>query len=236
MKNKLLELLEKGYQAEKEFITQLPAADRDAESSLEKWTAKDNIAHNSHWRKHHAENLLAALEGKTPTRTEDIDHANEAIYHQYKGQSWEEIEALAENSCERMREALNALGDEGLKRVDFFPWHEGRPLWRYVVGNVYTHPILHLADWYGQNGQTARVVEMYQTMTSLLADLDDSPDWMGTVRYNLACSYSLAGEKEKAISELGEALKMNPDLTDWSKQDPDFEPIREEASYKALYE
>ena len=214
----------------------MTAADRDAESSLEKWTAKDNIAHNSHWRKHHAENLLAALEGKTPTRTEDIDHANEAIYRQYKDQSWEEIETLAKTSCKRMEEALNKLSADDLQRVDFYPWQEDRPLWRYVVGNIYTHPILHMADWYGKKGETSRVVEMYQTMTGLLANLDDSPDWMGTVRYNLACSYSLAGDKERAISELGEALKMNPDLTEWSMQDPDFEPIRGEAGYKRLYE
>ena len=143
---------------------------------------------------------------------------------------------LAETSCERTKEALNALGDEGLQQVNFFPWHEGRPLWRFVVGNVYTHPILHLSDWHIKKGTAARAAEMYQKMTGLLSDLDDSPDWQGTIRYNLACSYSLVGEKEKAISELGEALKMNPALTDWSKQDPDFEPIREEAGYKALYE
>ena len=77
MKNKLIELLEKGYQAEKDFIVGLTDAERDADSTLEKWTAKDIIAHNSHWRKHHAENLLAALAGKTPSRNEDIDHANE---------------------------------------------------------------------------------------------------------------------------------------------------------------
>jgi hypothetical protein len=77
---------------------------------------------------------------------------------------------------------------------------------------------------------------MYQEMTGLLSGLDNSPDWQGTIRYNLACSYSLVGEKEKAISELREALKMNPALTEWSQQDPDFEPIGEEAEYQALYE
>ena len=236
MKKNLTALLEKGYQAELDFISELSDAEREAESTLEKWSAKDNIAHNSHWRKHHAENLLAALAGEIPTRTDDIDHANEDVYHRYWDQSWEAIEMLAGSSCERMKEALNGLGDEGLERVDFLPWQEGRPLWRFVVGNVYTHPILHLADWYIKKGETIRAAEMYQEMTGLLSKLDDSPDWQGTIRYNLACSYSLAGEKEKAINELREALKMNPTLTEWSKQDPDFEPIRGETGYKTLYE
>lgn len=236
MKSKILnELLDKGCQAEKELITGLSDTERNAQGSLDAWTAKDVIAHNSHWRKHHSENLLNALVGITPNPTEDIDHANEDVYYKYRDQTWVEIEALADSSCERMKEALTKLGDEGLEKVNFFPWHNDRPLWRFVVGNIYTHPILHLADWYGKKGQTSRVVEMYQTMTGLLADLDDSPDWQGTIRYNLACSYSLAGETEKAISELGEALKMNPALIEWSQQDPDFEPIREKTGYKALY-
>jgi tetratricopeptide (TPR) repeat protein len=238
MKSEILkELLDKGCQAEKELVAGLSDQERNTQGTLEAWTVKDIIAHNSYWRKHHAENTLAVLEGRPiPDPAEDFDHANEEVYYKYRDQSWEEIEALANISRERTKEALTALGDEGLERVDFLPWHEGRPLWRFVVGNVYTHPILHLADWYGKKGETDRMVEMYQAMTDLLADLDNSPDWQGTIRYNLACSYSLAGETEKAISELGEALKMNPALVEWSQQDPDFEPIRDEAGYKALYE
>ena len=80
------------------------------------------------------------------------------------------------------------------------------------------------------------MVEMYQSMSSLLADLDDSPDWQGNIHYNLACCYSLARQKEKAIRELAEALKLNPALTEWSQQDPDFDPIRAEPGYQELYQ
>jgi hypothetical protein len=44
------------------------------------------------------------------------------------------------------------------------------------------------------------------------------------------------GDKQKAINELRQALRLRPDLTEWSQQDPDFEPIRDEAGYKAIYE
>jgi hypothetical protein len=77
---------------------------------------------------------------------------------------------------------------------------------------------------------------MYREMTSQLASLDDSPEWQGTIRYNNACSLSLLGEKEMAIDELREALRLNPGLKEWSRQDTDFEPIRGEAGYQALYE
>ncbi len=235
MKKELTELLEKGHQAEREFIAALTDEEHNAAGSFELWTAKDILAHDSYWRKHHGENILAVLAGKLPIQTDD-DQINEGIYSQYQDQSWDEIETLARTSLERMGAALTALSEDDLQNGEFYPWLEGRPLWREIVGNIYTHPILHVSDWHIKRGNTARAAEMYQEMTGQLSSLDNSPDWQGTIRYNLACSYSLAGEKEKAISELGEALKMNPALIEWSQQDPDFEPIREEAGYKALYE
>jgi len=235
VKKELTELLEKGYQAEKEFIAALSDGERNAEGSFERWTAKDTFAHNSYWRKSHAEDVLAVLAGESPIQTDD-DQVNDGVYSQYKDQSWDAIESLAEISLERMGEALAAVSEGDLQRSDFYPWEQGRALWREIVGNIYTHPILHLSDWHIKRGNAARAAEMYQEMTGQLTSLDDSPDWQGTIRYNNACSFSLLGDKEKAISELGEALKLRPDLTEWSKQDPDFEPIREEAGYKAIYE
>jgi len=237
MKNKILnELLERGYQAEIQFMDDLSAEERNTDGSFETWAAKDVLAHVAHWKKYHAENLLGALEGKTPTQIEDGEQANEQVYAQYREQPWAEIEALVAASCERMKDALKALGNDGLERVDLLPWQNERPLWRFVVGNIFTHPVIHLADWHIKKGEAARAAEMYQEMTGLLSDLDESPDWQGTIRYNNACSFSLLGEKDKAIRLLGEALEMNPALKEWSQQDSDLEPLREEAGYLALYE
>jgi hypothetical protein len=44
------------------------------------------------------------------------------------------------------------------------------------------------------------------------------------------------GEKEKAIERLKQALDLNPELTEWSKEDPDLASIREEPECLALYE
>ena len=237
MKNKILnQLLDRSYQAESQFIGELSEAERNTDGSFEIWAAKDILAHIAHWKKYHAENILGALEGKTPIQIEDGDQANEQVYTQYRDQPWAEIEALMTESRERMKDALDALGDDGLERVDLLPWQNERPLWRFVVGNIFTHPIIHLGDWHIKKGKPARAAEMYQEMTGLLADLDESPDWQGTIRYNNACSFSLMGNKEKAIRLLGEALEMNPALKEWSQQDSDLEPLREEAGFLALYE
>ena len=234
MKKELTSLLQKGYQADKEFMATLSDEDRTADGTFENWTAKDIIAHNSYWRKRHADDVLEVLAGRSPAQVDD-DEINVGVYSQYKDQSWDEIGTLIEASLKRMETALTKLSEDDLQSDKFYPWDQGRPLWRELVVNIYTHIIIHLSEWYIKKGDKTRAAEMYREMTGQLATLDDSPDWQGTIRYNNACSFSLLGDKETAISELSEALKLNPGLTEWSQRDPDFEPIREEAGYKGLY-
>ena len=235
MKRELTELLGKGYQVEKEFIATLADEERNADGTFENWTAKDCIAHNAYWRKHHAEDVLAVLAEKTPIQPND-DQINKEVYSRYKDQSWEDIDTLVDSGLQRMGEAIASISEDDLQRDDFYPWEQGIPLWREIVGNIYSHPVIHLSEWHIKRGYPARAAEMYQEMTRQLISLDDGPAWQGTIRYNNACSFSLLGDKETAINELREALKLNPGLTEWSRQDPDFEPIRGEAGYKALYE
>jgi len=234
MKRELTELLQKGHQVEKEFIATLSEKERNADGTFENWSAKDCIAHNAYWRKHHAEDVLAVLAGKTPTHTDD-DQINGEVYSRYKDQSWEDVATLVDTSLERMGEAISSINEDDLKRDDFYPWEQDRPLWREVVGNIYTHPVIHMSEWHIKRGHPAHAAAMYQEMTGQLTSLDDSPDWQGTIRYNNACSFSLLGDKEIAINELREALKLNPGLTEWSQKDPDFGPIRGEVGYQALY-
>jgi hypothetical protein len=234
MKSELTELLQKGYQVEREFIAALSDGERNADGTIENWTAKDNIAHNAYWRKHHAEDVLAVLAGKTPTHV--ADQINDEVYSRYKDQSWEDVDTLVDTGMERMGEAIASISEEDLQRHDFYPWEQGVPLWREIVGNIYMHPVIHLSEWHIKRGHPADAAEMYQEMTRQLSSLNDSPEWQGTIRYNNACSFSLLGDKETAINELREALRLNPGLTEWSRQDPDFESIRSEAEYTALYE
>lgn len=55
------------------------------------------------------------------------------------------------------------------------------------------------------------------------------------VPYNLACNYSLSGEKEKALEALGEAVAAGLSQPDNMRQDSDLDNIREEAQYKKLF-
>ena len=41
--------------------------------------------------------------------------------------------------------------------------------------------------------------------------------------------------KEQAIKTLKKALKLRPDMIEWTKEDADFANIHDEASYKKKY-
>jgi carboxyl-terminal processing protease len=55
------------------------------------------------------------------------------------------------------------------------------------------------------------------------------------VSYDLACNYSLAGEKEKAIGALREVVAAGYADASHLRQDSDLDPIRQEPEYKKLY-
>lgn len=56
------------------------------------------------------------------------------------------------------------------------------------------------------------------------------------VLYNLACYYSLAGEKEPALSWLGRALRMDRSFTKLVPKETDFDSLRDDPDFLHLLE
>lgn len=54
--------------------------------------------------------------------------------------------------------------------------------------------------------------------------------------YNLACAYSLNGDKRKALNALEEAVTAGFDDADHIENDPDLAPLRDEPRYKLILE
>ena len=53
--------------------------------------------------------------------------------------------------------------------------------------------------------------------------------------YNLACFYATTGQPDKALPLLPEALRLRPDLVEWSKEDSDLDTLRDMPAFQALY-
>ena len=54
------------------------------------------------------------------------------------------------------------------------------------------------------------------------------------LHYNLACYYSLAGDKNLALAHLAEALILDPRYRDLISTEHDFDPIRSDADFQML--
>jgi tetratricopeptide (TPR) repeat protein len=235
IKAKLVDLLQRAHEEERTFFASLSDDECSAMGTPECWSVKDVAAHLAEWKAHMGRRLIAARRNETPPTYDDVDEANAEIFEQYRHQSWNDVLKALERAHSELVEQTQAMLDSDLVDAERFPWQEGRPLWRSIVGSGYSHPVQHLAQLYIERGKRDVATQIQETAAELLASLDNSPNWRGVTIYNLACHYALSGQREKAITKLGEALQLNPDLTEWSKQDPDFASIREEPTYRSLY-
>lgn len=77
-------------------------------------------------------------------------------------------------------------------------------------------------------GERDRAIEWITR--ALEIDPDDN-----ITRYNAACTYALLGEAERALDVLEQWIRLaGADEILWFKNDPDFEPLKQEARYQRL--
>jgi tetratricopeptide (TPR) repeat protein len=233
-RDQLLKILDRGQQAQDAFVSQLSDEQRSATGTYERWSAKDMLAHVAHWKEQRAVRLEALASGKEPPASRpDFEQANAECFERHCGSSWAEVLAFAERAQARLARATRRISDEVLVR----PLAEGqqRLVWEDLVGTAYTHPLMHLAEFYVAQGKHQTVGRLWQEWAELVGPLDDRPEALGLVHYNMACGLALSGNTEQAVTELTRAIKLRPSLLSWSKDDPDLRSLRGMPAYRELY-
>jgi len=232
LKSKVIELLRRADGEERALFARLSENEHSMRGEPDRWSPKDVIAHLAAWKEREVENLVAADRGEKHVGYDDFEAINARDFEEYRDKSWSKILEKVTAVNERLVEQVEVRSESDLKAI----WHGERRYWQSIVGTGYTHPVMHLGQVYAELGDTEYATNLQEEAARELSGLDDSQRWQGVVRYNLACHYALVGEKGKAIAGLREALELNPELTEWSKQDTDFASIRDDPGYKALYE
>ena len=198
------------------------------------WSIKDTIAHIAHWYKVMAEDLTGPRD-KPPVDYGDFTAINDKIFNEHKDQDWPEIKTLLGQSIKAVVDPLINFSAKELNDPNAFQWTGGKPLWRWVAGIGYNHTVGHLGELYRLRGQPGHAVHLMKRSMHMLNDLVDDPTWHAINNYNIACAYSLAGEGEKGIPFLKTALRENPSLKEWAKEDKDLDAIHDLPGYKALF-
>jgi tetratricopeptide (TPR) repeat protein len=234
LKQRLLAVLERGHAVQQAFVAGLSNEQRAAVGTYEKWSAKDAVAHLARWQDHRAAVVAARARGEEPPPSPGhYEQANAACFQRFCNRSWDEVQAFADAAYANLVDSVRALPEETLAAP---PESAGeRTLWQAIVNTAYTHPLMHMAEFYIAQGHPHRAGQLWPEWGELMAPLDDSADWQGLVHYNVACGLALSGNPDAAIVELRQALQLRPDLTAWSRQDSDLAAVRVKPEYRTLY-
>jgi uncharacterized damage-inducible protein DinB len=208
----LIDLLRQAQQDQEDFIAGLDAAERAAVGSPDHWTAKDHVAHMAFWRHCAVQKLAAALAHETPPSFEPFEAYNQQIFAERRGWSWPRAQDVSQQSYMDLVAYIERLSEEDLVSPGRFDWiPDGEPLYAVVLGN---------------RGDLARATELYERWTERVV-VTAAPDPIkGIVLYNLACFYATHGQLEKAAGMLPEALRLAPQLEEWSRSDSDLAALR----------
>ncbi len=220
---------------EKEFIDSISPEERLASGTLQRWSARGVLAHLAAWGDKDNQQIAAVLRGEKPQAFEDLDAINARIYADHAQRPWDELTAYLNRTAEQLVQILQGMDAAALDDAEHYHVDTGRPLWRYIAGNEIFHPASHLAAYCLEHNRMEMAEKIQLQSTRFCEQIDASPDFRGVAVYNLACFYALAGQKERAISYLGQSLKLNPSLTEWSKEDSDLISLRDDPAYQLLY-
>ncbi len=235
VKEKLLQVMDWIEAVENRLIESLSAEERARRGEVDHWSPKDILSHVVAWRQTMIQ-MFQAREPESVFRTmEEVQPANTFIFNAYRDLSWTELEAFARSTRDDLRRLVSVHSEKDLTDPKRFPWLEGQTLWRRIAGNLVVHPLTHYAQLLGEVGRKRESFELQIEGADQLLGLDDDPAWQGVTIYNRACAYALAGQKEPAIADLRRALELNPGLTEWSKEDPDFSSVRKDPAFQAVY-
>ncbi len=233
-KNQLLDLLEKSHQNELSFISGLNDGARGLSGTSQEWSVKDEIVHIAAWKAIMAERFVASMADKNPPDYDDWDAVNEEIFQRHKDKTWQEVLEFQNQSYQQLVAQIQLIPEDDLIDERRYAWLRGRSMWNRTINNAYFHPHWHIALLYRRGGQAARGNQLMEEVTRKLLSLDESSRWQGQSIYNLACYYTQAGEKEKAIENLRQAFALSPDMIEWSREDADLISIRDEPEFLAL--
>jgi tetratricopeptide (TPR) repeat protein len=234
LRDQILELIAEGGAAEKETIAALAAEEWLRGGRADAWAPKDVLLHIAAWNREMANRLGGGEALNAPRTAAEIDEANRKVFEAHAGESWETVVPALEAVHADLAALVRGLDEEELRSASRFAWQQDQPLWRSIAGSVFVHPAMHLAQILLDAGRREAANVLQERAARRLAQLDDNPHWLGTVRYNLACHYALAEERERSLALLSEALSLHPGLREWSREDMDLVSLRGDPAFERV--
>jgi hypothetical protein len=215
------------------YYASLSEAERTANGTWEVWSPKDALAHLVFWQN----NLVKILNSldQTPPEEAPFEERNHTNYLNYQSAPWSEVHDAYKKSLNEIIARVNTYNDDDLAALKRFPRLPNNSLQATVMGNTYSHTLTHLAELISKQGDENRGFSLQEEGMHKLIEFDPSPRTKGVAYYNLACAYALSGRSERAVELLKQSFPLRPDLIEFSKEDTDFNRVRDLPEFQALY-
>ena len=233
---RLIKLIEYMQRQLISFPELLPDEIRNAEGKEDAWSPKDNLFHAIFWAKRRLDILETLEKGEEweDSGFDDFEEENKLVYQEFKDHTWQDAVEMAEKTYLGMIAYLERIDEKTLLG---FREGEERTIWRSIVDNFASHPMIHLWEQLVAIDRIDTLVEIFgENYFNMLLDIDESEAYQGGVYYNQACLLALTGNPQKAVEYLGKSLQMVPALVEWSTQDTDLDSLRELPAFQALYQ
>ncbi len=165
-----------------------------------------------------------------PFDDSQIDGRNAEIYEAHRRDTSDDVRAASVTTYAALKAAVAACSDDELLRER----PNGGEVWRVVPGNGHAHVAQHVSSWLAEHddpaGAEATALWAFTLETELFPEGADK----AVADYNLACFYARNARVEEALPLLGGALRSQPELREWARNDPDLAPIRDDPRVQSL--
>jgi hypothetical protein len=215
------------------FADGLSAEEKNRRGSLQQWSATFMLVHLTFWESHFACVFENGLAGKSvPDSGSYLNQLNDGVLYEHLDQLFAEAradEATAYNKFLDFFErevSPHALADP--QPLDYL---KGYTLLNRMLRSYAFHPVLHLSNYYVENGHPEQAAEVQQNLSQVLEQL---PLYKDEAFYKLAAYDALSGWPERALLELRKAVNENPKVRTRARADTAFEALRGKAEFEQI--
>jgi hypothetical protein len=233
-KDQLISIIEATIQEFRELEKLLSPEKLEQKGTLKKWAVRDDVLHCAFYVQQFADRLAWPRE-HAKVDGSDYLTVNDDVWTAHQSESWAATLKMLEDACRAVIAGLQLLSEEELNDSKFFTWLGDRSVADYIPGLVFTHGLMHIQYTFVREGMAEAAIRNADKAYKMAEALDSSEAGQGRNLYNKACSYALAGHKAEAITMVMKAVKLAPDLLEWSKQDSDLESLRDDPQFMAIY-
>ena len=202
---------------------------RQSEKAPKGWPAALLLFHLGMWRER-MRNALTNVSQDQPFEhpPRDVDELNNAELPEGIGTPLTDAAARSDRLLGEIIDLYLRLGERP------FEWYAADNTTDAVLRNSYSHPRLHLSEYWKENGFLDRSVRLWEEALTDLRTAAAPPRFIANAQYNLACIRVPQGKLDEALKLLEEALPASEVLKAAAPTDTDLAPLYGDPRFQEL--